>query len=55
MQILQAPEGTKIVEAYHDGFITVKELREQMEWYWGKRIYNGAKTPVMEKTADLTP
>jgi len=55
MQILQVPEGTKIVEAYQDGFITVKELREQMEWYWGKKIYKGTKTPIMLKTGDLIP
>jgi hypothetical protein len=55
MQILQVPEGTKIVEAYQDGFITVKELRQQMEWYWGKKFFKGTKTSVTKRTGDLIP
>jgi hypothetical protein len=34
MQILQVPEARKMVKAYRDGYITVKELREDLEWYW---------------------
>jgi hypothetical protein len=55
MQILQVPEGKKIVEAYQDGFIRVKELREQLDWYWDKKICKGTKTPIMERTGDLVP
>jgi hypothetical protein len=55
MQILQVPEARKMVEAYQDGFITVKELSEQMKWYWGKKICKGTKTPIMERTGDLIP
>ena len=43
MQILQVPEAKNIVEAYQDGFITVKELRQQLEWYWSRMIHKGTK------------
>jgi hypothetical protein len=46
MKILQVPESRKMVEMYQAGYITAKELREQLEWYWDRKIYKGNKTPV---------
>ena len=37
MQIFQMPKARKMVEAYQDGYITVQELREEMEPYWGTK------------------
>jgi hypothetical protein len=46
MQIFHGPEARKMVKAYQDGFITVKELREELEWYRDKKIYKGTKAPT---------
>jgi hypothetical protein len=46
MQILQVPEARNIVEAYEGGFITVKELREQLEWYWIRTLHKGTKKSI---------
>jgi hypothetical protein len=49
MQILQ------MLGADQDGDITVEELREELAFYWDKRIYKGTKTPVVErKTVPMT-
>ena len=55
MQILQVPEGTKIVEAYQDGFITVKELREQLEWYWSRMVHKGTKRRHLPRKGQVIP
>jgi hypothetical protein len=53
MQILQVQEARKMVKAYRDGHITVEELREELEWYWDRKIYKGARTPIVERTGVL--
>ena len=55
MQILQVPEGSKIVEAYQDGFITVKELREQLEWYWSRMVHKGTKKRHLPRKGQVIP
>jgi hypothetical protein len=50
MQILKMPEAKKMVKSYLDGYITVKELREELEWYWNKEICKGTERPVVERT-----
>jgi hypothetical protein len=49
MQILQAPGAKKMVKSYLNGDITVKELREELEWYWDRKIYKGTKTPILDR------
>lgn len=49
MKILQVPEAKKTVQAYLDGSITVEELREDLEWYWDKKLYRGTKAPIVER------
>jgi hypothetical protein len=51
MQILQVPDAKKMVNSYLDGYITVKELRKELEWYWDKKIYKGTKTPSRKAQA----
>jgi glycine cleavage system aminomethyltransferase T len=55
MQILQGPEARKILEAYQDGFITVKELREQLEWYWSRKVSKGTRRLTLQMRGDLIP
>jgi len=45
MQILQEHEVRKLVKAYQDRYITVEEFKEELEWYWDRRIYRGTKIP----------
>jgi hypothetical protein len=52
MQILQVPEAKNILEAYEDGFITVRELREELEWYWDREIHNKTDRPIVVRTGD---
>jgi hypothetical protein len=52
MQILQVPDGKEIVKAYKDGYITLNELKEQMECHWDRKIYKGTKAPVIERSGD---
>ncbi len=33
--------------------ITAGELREELEWYWDRKIYRGTKTPVSERKGGL--
>jgi hypothetical protein len=53
MQNVQEPETRKMVEAYHEGYITLNELVEELEWYWDKKIYKGTKTPIVKRTGVL--
>ena len=53
MQIFQLHEARLMVEAYHDGHITVSELMEEMRQYWGKKICKETKTPTVKKTGRL--
>jgi hypothetical protein len=46
MQILQEHEVRKLVKAYQHRYITADELREEIEWYWDRRIYKGTKPPL---------
>jgi hypothetical protein len=55
MQILQAPEARNIVEAYQDGFITVRELREQLEWYWRRMDHKWTKKRHLPRKGQLIP
>ena len=48
MKILQVPEAKEIVQSYLDGYITVKELREEFEKYWNMKTHKGTKAPVVE-------
>ena len=50
MQIIQVPATKKMVEAYRNGNITLDGLREELEWCCDKKIYNGAKPPIPERT-----
>ena len=49
MQTLQEHEFRKMVKAYLNGYITANELREQLEWYWDRKIYKGTKMPISER------
>jgi hypothetical protein len=49
MHIVQAPEAKKIVKSYLNGYITVEELREELEWYWDRKVYKGTKTPILDR------
>jgi hypothetical protein len=49
MKIVKVPEAGEMVKAYQHGYITVKELREELEWYWDKKIYKGIKTPILDR------
>jgi hypothetical protein len=53
MKILEVPEARKMVEAYQDGYITIEELMEDLECYWDKKIYKGAKTPILNRKGVL--
>ena len=43
MAIFQMPESRQMIEAYHKGRITLRELIGELEWYWDKRIYNATR------------
>jgi len=43
MEIFQMPESRQMIEAYHKGHITIRELMEELEWCWDKRIYNATR------------
>ena len=47
MQILQEHEVRKLVKAYQDRYITVEELREELEWYWDRKIHKGTRMPLL--------
>jgi hypothetical protein len=49
MEILQVPEAKRTVQAYLDGYITIKEMREDLEWYWDRKIYRGTRAPIVER------
>jgi len=49
MQILQEHEVRKLVKAYQDRYITVEEFKEELEWYWDRRIHKGTKIPSLGK------
>ncbi len=49
MQILDVPETRKTMEAYQERYLTSEEQREQLEWYWLKKIHKGTKAPIMER------
>jgi hypothetical protein len=55
MKIFQVPGARKMVEAYQDGYITLRELTEELEWYWDKKIYKGTKAPFAERTGVPVP
>jgi hypothetical protein len=38
MEILQAPESRRMAAAYRDGHITFRELMQELEWCWDKKI-----------------
>jgi hypothetical protein len=49
MKTLQVPEAKKIVQAYLDGYVTVKEMREKLEPFWDMKIHRGTKAPGVER------
>ncbi len=55
MKILQVPEAKKIVQSYLDGYITVKELREELEQFWNMKTHKGTKAPVVEWKVSSVP
>jgi len=55
MERLTIQESKKIVKAYQDGFITVNELKEQLQWYRHGKTHIGTQPPVKESTANLIP
>ena len=48
MQIRQMPEARKMVEAYQEGYITIQELREELEWYRDKTIDKESERLIVE-------
>ena len=51
MEVLQVPKARKLSEAYHDGRITVRESMEELDWCWDKKLYKGAREPIVELTS----
>jgi len=49
MQILQMPEARKMVKAYQDGYITMQELREELEWYGDEKIDKETERLIVER------
>jgi hypothetical protein len=47
MQILQEHEVRMLVKAYQERYITAEEFREELEWYWDRRVYKGTKPPLL--------
>jgi len=52
MESFQLPESKKMVEAYRDGHITLRELMEELEWYCDRKIYRRTRAPAMERASD---
>jgi hypothetical protein len=53
MKSLQVPEVKMLVKVYQNGDITLKELMEELECYWDKKLYKGTKTPILDEKALL--
>ena len=43
------PESRQMIEAYHKGHITLRELMEELEWYCEKRIYDTTRATRWQK------
>ena len=55
MQILQEHEVRKLVKAYQHRYITVEELKEELEWYWDRKIHRGTRMPLSMRRVDHGP
>lgn len=49
MEILQNPRNRKVVEAYQDGHITVRELWEELEWHWDSTMDKETERHIAER------
>ena len=47
MQALQKDEVRKLVKAYRDRAITAEEFREEIEWYWDRKIHKGTRVSLL--------
>jgi hypothetical protein len=47
MQILQEHEVRKLVKTNQDRQLTVEELREELEWYWDRKLQKGTRIPLL--------
>jgi len=55
MEIFEMPESKKLAEAYRVGYITFRELMEDLEWYRDSEICRGTKAPAVERKAGPIP